>query len=119
MAREQRLLQPGEEFFLAAGEAEQVLEVAERHIAEIRTKAAQDVIQSKEAQARVATVMKGEPVAVSEIAQRLELSATEVRARLKGTPARASADATDDSAAGDNSAAHEAAEAAPREAANV
>ena len=83
MAREERLLELGEEFFLAAGEAEQIMETAEQRITEIRAKAARDAAQSREAQARVVVAMKGERVAVSDIAQRLELSAAAVRALLK------------------------------------
>ena len=78
MAREQRLLELGEEFFVAQGEAEQILEAAEQRIAEIRAKAEQEA-----AQAGVVARMKGERVAVSDIAQRLELSAAAVRAFLK------------------------------------
>lgn len=83
MAREQRLLELGEEFFVAQGEAEQILEAAEQRIVEIRAKAEQEAAQAKEAQVRVVVAMKGERVAVSDIAQRLELSATAVRALLK------------------------------------
>lgn len=90
MAREQRLLELGEEFFVAQGEAEQILETAERRIAEIRTKAEQEAAQAKEAQAGVVVRMKGERVAVSDIAQRLELSVAEVRSLLKNSAAGAS-----------------------------
>ncbi|MGQ1799121.1 hypothetical protein ACT4S5_18595 [Kocuria oceani] len=83
MAREQRLLELGEEFFLAQGEAEQIMDTAEQRITEIRAKAELEAAQSKEAQARVVVAMKGERVAVSDIAQRLELSAAAVRALLK------------------------------------
>ena len=83
MAREQRLLELGEEFFVAQGEAEQILEAAEQRIAEIRAKAEQEAAQARQAQAGVAVAMKGERVAVSDIAQRLELSAAAVRAFLK------------------------------------
>ena len=83
MAREQRLLELGEEFFVAQGEAEQIMETAEQRIAEIRAKAEQDAARAKDAQVRVVAGMKGERVAVPEIAQRLELSAAEVRTLLK------------------------------------
>ena len=83
MAREQRLLELGEEFFVAQGEAEQILEAAEQRIAEIRAKAEQEAAQARQAQAGVVARMKGERVAVSDIAQRLELSAAAVRAFLK------------------------------------
>ncbi|GEO97397.1 hypothetical protein [Kocuria turfanensis] len=83
MAREQRLLELGEEFFVAQGEAEQIMETAEQRIAEVRAKAEQEAAQAKEAQASVVVRMKGERVAVSDIAQRLELSAAAVRALLK------------------------------------
>jgi len=83
MAREQRLLEMGEKFFVAQGEAQQILEAAEQRIVEIRAKAEQEAAQAKEAQVRVVVAMKGERVAVSDIAQRLELSATAVRALLK------------------------------------
>jgi hypothetical protein len=96
MAREQRLLELGEEFFLAHGEAEQILAAAEQRIAEVRAKATQDAAEAKEAQARVVAGMKGERVAVAEIAQRLELSAAEVRSLLKERSAGASADTADD-----------------------
>ena len=65
MAREQRLLELGEEFFVAQGEAEQ------------------EAARTKEAQSRVVAGMKGERVTVPEIAQRLELSVAEVRALLR------------------------------------
>lgn len=83
MAREQRLLEMGEEFFVAQGEAEQILEAAEQRIAEIRAKAEQEAAQTRQAQVRVVVAMKGERVTVSDIAQRLELSAAAVRALLK------------------------------------
>ena len=83
MAREQRLLEMGEEFFVAQGEAEQIMETAEQRIAEIRAKAEQEAAQARQAQAGVVVAMKGERVAVSDIAQRLELSAAAVRALLK------------------------------------
>jgi predicted Rossmann fold nucleotide-binding protein DprA/Smf involved in DNA uptake len=83
MAREQRLLELGEEFFVAQGEAEQITETAEQRIAEIRAKAEQEATQAKEAQASVVVRMKEERVTVSDIAQRLELSAAAVRALLK------------------------------------
>lgn len=83
LAREERLLEMGEEFFVAQGEAEQIMETAEQRIAEIRAKAEQEATQAKEAQASVVVRMKGERVTVSDIAQRLELSAAAVRALLK------------------------------------
>jgi DUF4097 and DUF4098 domain-containing protein YvlB len=97
MAREQRLLELGEEFFVAQGEAEQILETAEQRIAEIRAKAEQEAARAKDAQARVVAGMKGERVAVPEIAQRLELSVPEVRGLLKNSAAgvSASGDAAD------------------------
>lgn len=108
MAREQRLLELGEEFFVAQGEAEQIMETAEQRIAEIRAKAEQEATRAKEAQARVVAGMKGERVAVPEIAQRLELSVPEARGLLKdsaadsaGTPVAAEADAGDDETSGE------------------
>ena len=86
MAREQRLLELGEEFFVAQGEAEQIMETAEQRIAEIHAKAEQEATQAKEAQASVVVRMKEERVTVSDIAQRLELSAAAVRALLKDAP---------------------------------
>lgn len=83
MAREQRLLEMGEEFFVAQGEAEQIMESAEQRITEIRAKAEQEAAQARQAQAGVVVRMKGERVAVADIAQRLELSAAAVRALLK------------------------------------
>ena len=83
MAREQRLLEMGEEFFVAQGEAEQIMESAEQRIMEIRAKAEQEAAQARQAQAGVVVRMKGERVAVADIAQRLELSAAAVRALLK------------------------------------
>ncbi|MFW6187974.1 MAG: hypothetical protein ACOC84_08275 [Actinomycetota bacterium] len=106
MAREQRLLELGEQFFLAQGEAEQVLETAEQRIAEIRAKAAHDAVQAKEAQTRVVAGMKGERVTVAEIAQRLELSVAEVRGLLKDTSGDTSPRAADD-APEDREGAHE------------
>ncbi|NVC25101.1 hypothetical protein E7Z53_16895 [Kocuria salina] len=85
MAREQRLLELGEEFFVAQGEAEQIMETAEQRIAELRTKAEQEAARAKEDQVRVVAGMKGERVTVPEIAQRLELSVAEVRSLLKET----------------------------------
>jgi DUF4097 and DUF4098 domain-containing protein YvlB len=83
MAWEQRLLELGEEFFLAAGEAEQIMEAAEQRITQIRAKATQEAALAQEAQVRVVAGMKGERVAVAEIAQRLELTVAEVRALLR------------------------------------
>ena len=87
MAREQRLLELGEEFFVAQGEAEQIMETAEQRIAELRTKAEQEAARAKEDQVRVVAGMKGERVTVPEIAQRLELSVVEVRGLLKNSAA--------------------------------
>ena len=91
MAREQRLLELGEEFFVAQGEAEQIMDTAEQRIAEIRAKAEQEAARAKEDQVRVVAGMKSERVTVPEIAQRLELSAAEVRALLKRSLAHRSA----------------------------
>lgn len=49
MAREQRLLELGEEFFVAQGDAEQIMETAEQRITEIRAKAEQEAAQAKQA----------------------------------------------------------------------
>ena len=86
MAREERLLEVGEEFFVAQGEAEQIMATAEQRITEIRAKAEQEAAQAKASQTRVVAEMKGERVAVTEIAQRLELSVAEVRALLRNSP---------------------------------
>lgn len=94
MAREERLLEMGEEFFLAQGEAEQIMETAEQRITEIRAKADQEAAQAKEAQAGVVVAMKSERVAVSDIAQRLELTTAEVRALMKAPAATTPAEAT-------------------------
>ncbi|NVC25155.1 hypothetical protein E7Z53_17165 [Kocuria salina] len=120
MAREQRLLELGEEFFVAAGEAEQIMETAEQRITEIRAKAEQEAAQAKEAQARVVAGMKGERVTVTEIAQRLELSAAEVRTLLKESSAHAPTDAADVSSDNDEVAQAQAdAEASPRKTVSV
>lgn len=95
MAREQRLLEWGEEFFLAQGEAEQIMESAEQRITEIRAKAEQEASRASTAQARVVAAMKEERIGLTEIAQRLELSVSEVRALLKGSLAARSSDAID------------------------
>ena len=92
MAREQRLLELGEEFFVAQGEAEQIMESAEQRIAEIRAKAEQEAARAKEDQVRVVAGMKAERVTVSEIAQRLELSVAEVRGLLKNSAAGTAGD---------------------------
>ena len=83
MAREERLLELGEEFFVAQGEAEQIMATAEQRITEIRAKAEQEAAQAKASQTRVVAGMKDERVAVAEIAQRLELSVAQVRGLLK------------------------------------
>ena len=95
MAREQRLLELGEEFFVAQGEAEQIMETTEQRIAEIRAKAEQEAARAKEAQSRVVAGMKAERVTVPEIAQRLELPAAEVRAMLKASSAHAPTESAD------------------------
>lgn len=100
MAREQRLLELGEEFFVAQGEAEQIMETAEQRIAEIRAKAEQEAARAKEAQSRVVAGMKGERVTVPEIAQRLELSVAEVRGLLRNLPADTTTDAIAESTVG-------------------
>ena len=97
MAREQRLLAWGEEFFLAQGEAEQIMESAEQRITEIRAKAEQESARASASQARVVAAMKEERIGLTEIAQRLELSVSEVRALLKGSLVPRSSDAIDDS----------------------
>jgi cell division protein FtsL len=119
MAREQRLLGLGEKFFLAVGEAEQILETAERRVAEIRAKATQDAAQAKGAQVRVVAGMKGERIAVAEIAQRLELSTTQVRALLKESPTRASTAAADGVADDEDAVTGDTAEAATPETVGV
>ncbi|WP_270260742.1 hypothetical protein [Kocuria marina] len=100
MAREQRLLELGEQFFVAQGEAEQIMETAEQRIAEIRAKAEQDAARAKEDQVRVVAGMKGERVTVPEIAQRLELSVAEVRGLLRNLPADTTTDAIAESTVG-------------------
>lgn len=117
MAREQRLLEWGEEFFLAQGEAEQIMASAERRIAEIRTKAEQEASRASASQARVVAAMKEERIGLTEIAQRLELSAAEVRALLKGSLAPRSSDVIDDSAGID--VADESDQAAPQASVDV
>ncbi|MFC4902727.1 hypothetical protein [Kocuria oceani] len=87
MAREQRLLELGEEFFVAQGESEQIMEAAEQRIAELRAKAEHEAARAKEDQGRVVAGMRGERVTVPEIAQRLELSVAEVRGLLKNSAA--------------------------------
>lgn len=118
MAREQRLLELGEKFFVAQGEAEQIMETAEQRIAEIRAKAEQEATQAKEAQASVVVCMKDERVTVSDIAQRLELSAAAVRAFLKDAPVRTESEGFDNRSA-DHTASPEVAEDAPQETAGV
>lgn len=93
MAREQRLLELGEEFFVAQGEAEQIMEAAEQRITEIRAKAQQEATAAKASQARVVAAMRDDRVTVTEIAQRLELSAAEVRALLKTASSKTASDA--------------------------
>ena len=83
------MLELGEEFFVAQGDAERIMETAEQRIAELRAKAEQEAARAKAAQSRVVAGMKGERVAVPEIAQRLELSAAEVRGLLKDSAAGA------------------------------
>ena len=100
MAREQRLLELGEEFFVAQGEAEQIMETAEQRIAELRAKAEQEAARAKAAQSRVVAGMKGERVTVPEIAQRLELSVPEVRGLLRNLPADTTTDAIAESTVG-------------------
>ena len=120
MAREQRLLEMGEEFFVAQGEAEQIMEAAEQRIAEIRTKAEQEAARAKEAQSRVVAGMKGERVTVPEIAQRLELSVAEVRALLKESSAHTSTEPADLSSDNDDvELIHDDAEASQRETVSV
>ena len=53
IAREERLLELGEEFFVAQGETEQIMETAEQRIAEIRTKAEKDAAQAVSSLAQV------------------------------------------------------------------
>ncbi|MGX5359132.1 hypothetical protein [Kocuria sp. KH4] len=120
MAREQRLLGLGEEFFVAQGEAEQIMETAEQRIEEIRAKAAQDAARAKEDQMRVVAGMKGERVTVPEIAQRLELSVAEVRALLKESSAHTSTEPADVSSDNDDvELTHDDAEASQRETVSV
>ena len=120
MAREQRLLELGEEFFVAQGEAEQIMETAEQRIAEILDKAEQDAARAKEDQVRVVAGMKGERVTVPEIAQRLELSVAEVRALLKESSAHTSTEPADLSSDNDDvELIHDDAEASQRETVSV
>ena len=119
MAREQRLLELGEQFFVAQGVAEQIMKTTERRIAEIRTKAEQDAAQAKASQTRVVASMKGERVTVSEIAQRLELSTAEVRALLKDSPDSTDSDVVGETADGKDHEVGEAAEVPERESVSV
>ena len=120
MAREQRLLELGEEFFVAQGEAEQIMETAEQRITELRAKAEQDAARAKEDQVRVVAGMKGERVTVPEIAQRLELSVAEVRALLKESSAHTSTEPADLSSDNDDvELIHDDAEASQRETVSV
>lgn len=82
MAREERLLKLGEQFFVAAGDQEQIWEAAERKIQELRAKAESDTSRAKAEQSEVISAMKAEGLAAGEIAQRLELTTAEVRATL-------------------------------------
>lgn len=116
MAREERLLELGEEFFIAQSEAEQIMRTAEQRIAEIRAKAEQEATATKAPQGRVVVGMRDEHVGVSEMAQRLELTVAEVRALLKDAPSSAPADGANGSADNGDTAAHE---TAPEETAGV
>ena len=120
MAREQRVLELGEEFFVAQGEAEQIMETAEQRIAELRAKAEQEAARATEDQVRVVAGMKGERVTVPGIAQRLELSVAEVRALLKNSAAGAAGvDAASTHEGSDTDGASEVTEAPSAEAANA
>ncbi|MEX5271539.1 hypothetical protein [Kocuria sabuli] len=118
MTRQQRLLELGEEFFLAQHEAEQILAVAEQRIAEIRTHAQQDAAKARQAQAQVVAAMKDEQAGLPEIGQRLELSTAQVRTLLKETSAGTSA-STDGATAGDEPVAGDEMQAAQAEAVSV
>lgn len=123
MAREDRLLELGEEFFVSQGDAEQIMATAEQRIAEIRAKAEQEAAQAKSSQTRVVAGMKDERVTVTEIAQRLELSVAEVRTLLKESVAGSSDEGTevpaDNGNGSDVSVAHEDAEASQQETVSV
>ncbi len=87
MAREERLLELGEKFFIAQGTAEDITEAAEKKIAEIHAKAEKDIEAARADQASVVAAMRADKVGVTEIAQRLELAPAEVRSLLKLTGA--------------------------------
>lgn len=87
MAREERLLELGEKFFISQGTVEDITETAEKKIAEIHAKVEKDVEAARADQASVVAAMKADKVSVTEIGQRLELAPAEVRALLKLTGA--------------------------------
>ncbi|MEB2528657.1 hypothetical protein [Kocuria rosea] len=119
IAREERLLELGEEFFVAQGEAEQIMENAEQRIAEIRAKAEQEAAEAKASQARVVAGMRDERVAATEIAQRLELSAAGVRALLKDLPVVTATSGAGESAEDGSDVVSDGAEVSVRESVNA
>lgn len=82
MAREDRLLKLGERFFVAVGDQEQIWDAAEKKIHELRAKAEADTLPARGVQREIIVAMKAEKLSSAEIAQRLGLTAAEVRAAL-------------------------------------
>jgi len=78
-ARERELVQLAEAFFLADGEAEDVLEAAETRIAAIREQADRDVATTRAKAAAVAEEMLATGAPIAQVADRLGMSVTELR----------------------------------------
>jgi len=96
-ARERELVQLAETFFLADGEAEDVLVAAETRIAAIREQAERDVAATRAKAAAVAEQMLATGTPIAQVADRLGMSMAELR-RVRaaaGTGASDGADAAD------------------------
>ncbi len=78
-AREHQLVQLAEAFFLADGEAQDVLEAAEARIAAVRQQADQDVAATRVKAAAVAEQMLATGAPLGQVADRLGMSVGELR----------------------------------------
>jgi len=102
-ARERELVQLAEAFFLAGGEAEDVLEAAETRIAGIREQAERDVAATRAKAAEIAEHMLATGAPIAQVADRLGMNVGELR-RVRaaaGTGAGAATDADADAVGAD------------------
>ncbi|WP_380162749.1 hypothetical protein [Kineococcus sp. R86509] len=106
-ARERELVELAEEFFVADGEAGDIVEAAEARIASIRQQADRDVAETRTKAAEVAERMLATGTPAPQVADRLGMTVAELRrvrsAASKSVDESGAGDGVDDGAAVDAS----------------